>query len=60
MIPDCERVRTFVQFERLDAAIRAFVDMEGRFFGGRQIKCTFFDEERFEKGDLARTNEEDK
>lgn len=60
VIPDCERVRTFVQFERLDAAIRAFVDMEGRFFGGRQIKCTFFDEERFEKGDLARTNEEDK
>ena len=59
-IPDCECVRTFVQFERLDAAIRAFVDMEGRFFGGRQIKCVFFDEERFEKGELACTNEEDK
>jgi hypothetical protein len=27
--------------------------MNGRFFGGRQIAASFFDEDRFGRGDLA-------
>ena len=54
-----QRVRIFVEFERLDSAIRGFVDMEGRFFGGRQIKCAFFNEARFDQRDYARTADED-
>jgi hypothetical protein len=58
-VPEDERVRIFVSFERPDSAIRAFVEMEGRFFGGRRVKCAFFDEGRFAAGDLARTADED-
>lgn len=28
-------------------------DLNGRFFGGRQIAASFFDEERYRRGDLA-------
>ena len=42
-----EVVRTFVSFEKQESAIKAFLDMEGRYFSGRQIRCSFFNEERF-------------
>jgi hypothetical protein len=33
-----EAVRIFVQFDRTEAATRALVDLQGRFFGGRQVR----------------------
>ena len=51
-VPEEERVRTFVCFERQDSAVRAFRDLNGRFFGGRQIVATFYDEEKFARCDL--------
>lgn len=32
----------------------AYVDMGGRFFGGRQIQASFYEEERFVAGDYVR------
>ena len=47
-----DRVRTFVAFERQESAIKAFRDLNGRYFGGRQIGVTFFDEKKFDRGEL--------
>ena len=41
------------QFTRAEGAIKALTEMDGRFFGGRVVRGNFFDEERFEKRELA-------
>lgn len=38
--------------------MQCLVDMQGRFFGGRTVHACFFDEERFDKNDLAPRAEE--
>jgi splicing factor 45 len=32
-----ETVRIFIKFDRAEASTRALVDLQGRFFGGRQV-----------------------
>merc|ERR1719356_210791 len=51
-VPDDEAVRIFLEFETIQDATKALVDMNGRYFGGRVVRARFFDEERFSKGDL--------
>lgn len=51
--PSDEAVRIFVQFERAEETTKAVVDLEGRFFGGRVVKATFYDEDKFNKNELA-------
>uniref|UniRef100_U5EYX1 Splicing factor 45 n=1 Tax=Corethrella appendiculata TaxID=1370023 RepID=U5EYX1_9DIPT len=46
VVPE-EAVRIFVEFRRIESAIKAVVDLNGRFFGGRQVKAGFFDQEKF-------------
>ncbi|KAG2498604.1 hypothetical protein HYH03_003353 [Edaphochlamys debaryana] len=48
-----EAVRIFVQFERQESATKAAVDLQGRFFAGRQVRVCFFPEERFTADELA-------
>lgn len=48
-----EAVRIFVAFNRMEAAIKAVIDLNGRFFGGRIVKASFFSEERFSSYDLG-------
>ncbi|KAG2432124.1 hypothetical protein HXX76_009050 [Chlamydomonas incerta] len=48
-----EAVRIFVQFERVESATKAAVDLQGRFFAGRMVRVSFFPEERFTSTDLA-------
>jgi len=43
-----EAVRIFVEFQRIESAIKAVVDLNGRFFGGRQVKAGFYDTEKFD------------
>ncbi|XP_028144116.1 splicing factor 45 [Diabrotica virgifera virgifera] len=43
-----ECVRIFVEFLRIESAIKAVVDLNGRFFGGRQVKAAFYDTEKFD------------
>ncbi|KAJ3208999.1 hypothetical protein HDU82_001587 [Entophlyctis luteolus] len=47
-----EAVRIFVKFEEVDAAREALSKMDGRFFGRRAIRATFFDELQFNSGNL--------
>merc|ERR1719203_2214907 len=51
-LPDDQAVRIFLEYERVEDATKALVDMNGRYFGGRVVKARFYDEQRFEKGDL--------
>lgn len=47
-----EAVRIFVEFKRIESAIKAVVDLNGRFFGGRQVKAGFYPLEKFQKHNL--------
>lgn len=42
-----EEVRIFIEFERQDAAIKAMRDLQGRYFGGKQIQASYFEEARY-------------
>ncbi|RZF48542.1 hypothetical protein LSTR_LSTR011157 [Laodelphax striatellus] len=44
--PSDEAVRIFVEFKRIESAIKAVVDLNGRFFGGRQVKAGFYSWEK--------------
>jgi len=47
-----EAVRIFVEFQRVESAIKALVDLNGRFFGGRTVRGTFFNLDKFRRLDL--------
>lgn len=51
--PATEAVRIFVQFERSEQTTKALVDLDGRFFGGRVVRASFYDEDRFSRNELA-------
>lgn len=48
-----EAVRIFVEFKRMESAIKALVDLNGRFFGGRSVSASFYNLDRFRRLDLA-------
>jgi len=55
-IPDAEpedAVRIFIEFKSMPSAIKALVDLNGRFFGGRKVKATFYNLDKFRRLDLA-------
>jgi len=54
-----EAVRVYVQFEQQTAAAAALRELSGRLFGGRVVRVRYFNESRFEKGDLAPKRGED-
>lgn len=51
--PVDEAVRIFVQFERSEETTKALIDLDGRFFGGRVVRASFYDVERFGRNELA-------
>ncbi|XP_054168759.1 splicing factor 45-like [Oppia nitens] len=51
-VAEDEAVRIFVEFRRVESAIKAVVDLNGRYFGGRVVKANFFDVEKFKKSEL--------
>ncbi|XP_064417303.1 splicing factor 45 isoform X1 [Latimeria chalumnae] len=53
--PDDEAVRIFIEFERVESAIKAVVDLNGRYFGGRVVKACFYNLDKFRVLDLAET-----
>lgn len=53
-VPDDQAVRIFLEFETTESAIKAFKDMDGRFFDGRKVKAQFYDEKSFESNDLGK------
>lgn len=42
-----EAVRIFVEFKRIESATKAVVDLNGRFFGGRQVRAGFFSYDKY-------------
>ncbi|XP_017080075.1 splicing factor 45 [Drosophila eugracilis] len=42
-----DAVKIFVEFKRIESAIKAVVDLNGRFFGGRQVRAGFFNYDKF-------------
>ncbi|CAF4042338.1 unnamed protein product, partial [Rotaria magnacalcarata] len=52
-VPEDEAVRIFVEFKRVESAIKAVVDMNGRYFGGRVVKAKFYNVDKFRQFDLA-------
>merc|ERR1712176_149223 len=57
-LPDDQAVRIFLEFEQIEGATKAMLDMNGRFFGGRVVKARFFDPERFAANDLINRPDE--
>jgi len=53
-----EAVRIFVQFGRQESALKAYIDLNGRFFGGRVVSAQFFSEDKFDNNMLAPSSEE--
>lgn len=46
-VPPEEAVRIFIEFKRVESAIKAVVDLNGRFFGGREVQARFYDQDKF-------------
>uniref|UniRef100_A0A2K5HS96 Splicing factor 45 n=1 Tax=Colobus angolensis palliatus TaxID=336983 RepID=A0A2K5HS96_COLAP len=46
-------VGIFLEFERVESAIKAVVDLNGRYFGGRVAKACFYNLDKFRVLDLA-------
>ncbi|XP_020511944.1 splicing factor 45 isoform X1 [Labrus bergylta] len=46
-VMDDEAVRIFLEFERVESAIKAVVDLNGRYFGGRVVKACFYNLDKF-------------
>lgn len=53
VVPDEEAVRIFLEFERVESAIKAVVDLNGRYFGGRVVKACFYNLDKFRVLDLG-------
>ncbi|XP_048011519.1 splicing factor 45 isoform X4 [Megalobrama amblycephala] len=52
-VSDDEAVRIFLEFERVESAIKAVVDLNGRYFGGRVVKACFYNLDKFRVLDLG-------
>jgi splicing factor 45 len=57
-LPEEKRVRVFIQFQKQDAAVKAWKEMNGRYFGGRKLIASFYHEERFAKRSFEPDEEE--
>eukprot|EP01065_Artemidia_motanka_P011232 TRINITY_DN16040_c0_g1_i3.p1 TRINITY_DN16040_c0_g1~~TRINITY_DN16040_c0_g1_i3.p1 ORF type:complete len:107 (+),score=21.67 TRINITY_DN16040_c0_g1_i3:198-518(+) len=51
-------VRIFVKFGRTPEAMKAIVDLDGRFFAGRTVSACFYDEAKFDMAILDPQPEE--
>ncbi|KAL9875020.1 splicing factor 45 [Glossina fuscipes] len=48
-----DAVKIFVEFKRIESAIKAVVDLNGRFFGGRQVRAGFYNYDKFKNFQLG-------
>ncbi|CAK9298786.1 unnamed protein product [Gordionus sp. m RMFG-2023] len=52
-VSELDRVRIFVEFARVESAVKAVVDLNGRFFGGRIVRADFYNLDRYRTYDLG-------
>jgi hypothetical protein len=50
-IPSEDSVRIFVKFDRHEGAVKGMTALNGRWFGGKQVRATLYDEKRFAEKD---------
>eukprot|EP00029_Vermamoeba_vermiformis_P008934 TRINITY_DN4306_c0_g1_i1.p1 TRINITY_DN4306_c0_g1~~TRINITY_DN4306_c0_g1_i1.p1 ORF type:complete len:359 (-),score=51.46 TRINITY_DN4306_c0_g1_i1:24-1070(-) len=50
-IPSEDSVRIFVKFDRHEEAVKGMSALNGRWFGGKQVRATLYDEKRFAEKD---------
>ncbi|KAG9339941.1 hypothetical protein JZ751_022256 [Albula glossodonta] len=53
---ECEKYGKVIKcviFERVESAIKAVVDLNGRYFGGRVVKACFYNQDKFRLLDLG-------
>lgn len=55
-VADDKAVRIFVEFKKVESAIKAVNDLNGRFFGGRVVRASFYSVDRFNKYELGPEN----
>eukprot|EP00906_Rhabdomonas_costata_P029464 RCo041577 len=48
-----EAVRIFVKFSSIENAVKAAVDLDGRFFAGKMVCACFYDPRRYDNGELG-------
>ncbi|OZJ06225.1 hypothetical protein BZG36_00764 [Bifiguratus adelaidae] len=53
-LPPHQSVRLFVKFANLEGAGRAVRDLDGRYFGGRQIQAQFYDETKVKAWNIVK------
>uniref|UniRef100_A0A6G1SMK7 Splicing factor 45 n=1 Tax=Aceria tosichella TaxID=561515 RepID=A0A6G1SMK7_9ACAR len=53
LVPDDEAVRIFIEFKNVSSAEKAANDLNGRYFGGRIVRASFYDVDRFSKYELG-------
>lgn len=51
--PAQEAVRIFVEFTSTEGAMKCAADMNGRYFGGRTVAASYFEETKFASNDLG-------
>lgn len=49
---ETEAIRVFLEFSNQAQAIKAVIDLNGRFYGGRQCRATFYPLEEYSNGKL--------
>ncbi|XP_050030685.1 splicing factor 45 isoform X1 [Dermacentor andersoni] len=52
-VADEDAVRIFIEFKSMASAIKAVVDTNGRYFGGRIVKASFYDHDKFKRLELS-------
>lgn len=52
-------VRVFVEFEKVEHATKALIDLNGRFFGGRNVRVNFYPISDFKQLSLANSLDDD-
>lgn len=53
LVPDDQAVRIFIEFKDTASARRAANDLNGRYFGGRIVKASFYDVDKFSRYELG-------
>ncbi|CAL8103219.1 unnamed protein product [Orchesella dallaii] len=48
-----DAIRIFVEFTEIESARKAIADLNGRYFGGREVKAHFYDAEKFNNLELT-------
>jgi splicing factor 45 len=48
-----DAIRIFVEFASVDPAVKGFMDLDGRFFGGRQVKASFYNADKYNNLELT-------